>query len=378
LANVKVVAGNFGMAMNGTHYFEMFRYKTDEATDEVNFHRKAIIVDIYFVVNFHGIRSFLSGYDPSQNNLVLVSEEETATLDFFATILPKELIRRIPHMKFLYGARWVDVIGNMIAFARAKQFARTWLPRADHVTVHLYSTLFPPNYFPYIFEYVRLAELVYFVPSHKGFYLFERHRPLSRRQKIMKRLYSVAAGGSLDYFVDSARFPILGLGEEYPEKYETLLEWSQISTKYSFQYHEFEPNALLIVDMPLQIYSGIDLAASQKTLVSYFKAKIDLGKKVHLKPHYARPKINSFQGTELEHRVRVLPHDFPVEMVFDDYTEVYCFQSASMMSNSRIPKFSLLKLLTYKDPALRKQLIEDAKTVSGGEHSNLVFLEPFS
>jgi predicted dehydrogenase len=30
LASVSVVAGNFGMAMNGTHYFEMFRYMTGE------------------------------------------------------------------------------------------------------------------------------------------------------------------------------------------------------------------------------------------------------------------------------------------------------------------------------------------------------------
>lgn len=31
LASVTVVAGNFGLAMNGSHYFEMFRYMTDEA-----------------------------------------------------------------------------------------------------------------------------------------------------------------------------------------------------------------------------------------------------------------------------------------------------------------------------------------------------------
>jgi hypothetical protein len=30
LASVTVVAGNFGMAMNGSHYFEMFRYLTGE------------------------------------------------------------------------------------------------------------------------------------------------------------------------------------------------------------------------------------------------------------------------------------------------------------------------------------------------------------
>lgn len=35
LASVTVVAGNFGLAMNGTHYFEMFRYMTDEAPREV-------------------------------------------------------------------------------------------------------------------------------------------------------------------------------------------------------------------------------------------------------------------------------------------------------------------------------------------------------
>jgi predicted dehydrogenase len=34
LSSITVVAGNFGMAMNGTHYVEMFRYMTDEAPEE--------------------------------------------------------------------------------------------------------------------------------------------------------------------------------------------------------------------------------------------------------------------------------------------------------------------------------------------------------
>lgn len=34
-SSVTVVGGNFGMAMNGTHYFEMFRYLTDEEPYEV-------------------------------------------------------------------------------------------------------------------------------------------------------------------------------------------------------------------------------------------------------------------------------------------------------------------------------------------------------
>jgi len=36
LCSITVVGGNFGMAMNGTHYFEMFRYMTDEAPAEVS------------------------------------------------------------------------------------------------------------------------------------------------------------------------------------------------------------------------------------------------------------------------------------------------------------------------------------------------------
>lgn len=35
LASIAVIAGNFGLAMNGTHYFEMFRYITDEYPKEV-------------------------------------------------------------------------------------------------------------------------------------------------------------------------------------------------------------------------------------------------------------------------------------------------------------------------------------------------------
>jgi len=35
LASITVVAGNFGLAMNGSHYFEMFRFMTDEPVEEV-------------------------------------------------------------------------------------------------------------------------------------------------------------------------------------------------------------------------------------------------------------------------------------------------------------------------------------------------------
>jgi predicted dehydrogenase len=35
LSSITVVGGNIGMSMNGTHYFEMFRYMTDEAPVEV-------------------------------------------------------------------------------------------------------------------------------------------------------------------------------------------------------------------------------------------------------------------------------------------------------------------------------------------------------
>ena len=35
LASVTVVAGNFGLAMNGSHYFEMFRFMTDAPVNEV-------------------------------------------------------------------------------------------------------------------------------------------------------------------------------------------------------------------------------------------------------------------------------------------------------------------------------------------------------
>ncbi len=35
LSSVTIVGGNFGMAMNGAHYFEMFRYMTDEEPHEV-------------------------------------------------------------------------------------------------------------------------------------------------------------------------------------------------------------------------------------------------------------------------------------------------------------------------------------------------------
>ena len=41
LCSVNVIAGNFGLAMNGSHYFEMFRYMTEESPVEVTAHFSA-------------------------------------------------------------------------------------------------------------------------------------------------------------------------------------------------------------------------------------------------------------------------------------------------------------------------------------------------
>lgn len=44
LRSITVAAANFGLAMNGVHYFEMFRYMTGEELESVSFHADAEIV----------------------------------------------------------------------------------------------------------------------------------------------------------------------------------------------------------------------------------------------------------------------------------------------------------------------------------------------
>lgn len=330
---------------------------------------------IHFVVNFHGIQAFLSEFDTSADNIVLIGEEEQATRNFLKRILPENSLQTLRPVRFDYGQRLRDVFANARRLLSQTRAEGTVVPAGRKFTLHIYSLVFPFDYYAHLFREIRNADKILFVQSHKGFYHLEELKTVSWKLKTAAFIYGLIAGGRFQYYVDSVKVPLLGLRNDFPKYEGVRLGWSAIREKFHFRHNEYEKEAVLIVDMPVQAWPEIDLKGSQDELVRFFKRKLDAGKKIHLKPHYYRPGVHSFRGTEIENEIRILSSEFPTEIIFDDYDEVYAFTSAAMYAKTSAKKFSLVKLLRYHDQALAERLMDDALTCSGGPEGGLVFAE---
>lgn len=332
---------------------------------------------VYFIVNFHGIRSFLSIINPQARNLIVVGSEESATHSFLKKFMPECEFLLIQDLRLDAEGGLRTVLSNARRFWTARRMAKSFLRGlAVEMSVCLFSRVFPAGYYTWIFQALRRAKVKTYIPSMEGFYYLRRNRPIPWRMHVARLAYSLAAGGPLDFYSDSTGVPIPCISR-LPARHEiAILGWTEIRQKFKFNSEFRESNAILIIDTPVQVLEGIDLESSQKNLSAFFKEKLDSGKKIHVKPHYYRPETHSLQGTEVASHVKVLPAVFPIELIMDEYSEVYAFTSAALAAPNSVKKFSLLNLLDIEDESIRKRLHEDALFGAGENRSALIFVEP--
>lgn len=325
---------------------------------------------IYFVVNFHGINHFLSLYNPDDNNIIIIGNNES--MEEFARnylqydkliILPALILQKRNIFSFPY---------SLLKIILKCRYFKKISSSSDVYFFNIYGS----TEFCFAIKYLqKKGHKIFYNDPHKEIFFHEDlgTYKIDRKKKIYAALVNISCGLKLVWYKNRFLYG-LGFNEKFNEISIDVITWKKIKEKLNFVSNIDTNKAVLIIDGPIQSYKNmLSLKESQYNLVCYFKKLLNTGKKIYLKPHYAMLEINSFSGTELEKSLYILPEYYPVELIMDEFEDIYFFASAASLSgNAR--KYSLLNLLQFHSKESKNKIIEVLKDATKDEYEKIVFV----
>lgn len=312
-----------------------------------------MIKNVYFVQNLHGIQYFLSLYEPSESNLIVMGEVPSLH-KFLQEIMPDEnktvapylLLDRYrlftqPYYVFLWRIRYTRLLKEIKPPAKAYCFHEggdihfyILLGHLSRRGVDIENFIIESNFNQERIEgwnLRRLLRWLYYLP-----------------QRMHSRILNVAAGIRP---TKPGRFGIYSNLDRVKLMDYRPLSWERLAKKYHWTYNTDTKNTVLLVDGPVQDHPGVNVKKTQENLISFFTQLSNKGLKIHLKPHYGPTfytvNINSFSGTSFKEQIRILPEYFPVELIMNQYQEVYFFASFSSRTPIAGKKYSLANLVEF-------------------------------
>lgn len=324
-----------------------------------------MIRNVYFVQNLHGIQYFLSLYEPEQSNLIAMSDEKSLH-QFLQDIMPNErkiVVPRVPFERLplrrhafrrlvhfcLWRIRYTGLLREVLPLAKAYFFG-------SGGSIHFFILL------GYLSR--RGVEIKY-VDAHSAHFHQERIESPHFSSRLYLWFLSTMAGIRLTRY-RTRYWDYLGLANWVEPVTYRPDSWDHLAMKYGWTFQNESQNAILLIDGPIQSFNnigaGVNIEETQRNLVCYFSELLNKGIQIHLKPHYDAEGVNSFSGTSLEKKVRILPESFPVELIMNAYQEVYFFCSVSGSTPIQGKKYSLANLVVFNSEErkdLFRKLCED-------------------
>jgi hypothetical protein len=333
--------------------------------------KKPDVTKIYLQYDFYAINFLMSIYDPNEKNLFVVSDriaESTLLRDLF----PNDPVISFPHQMFPHPYPPKEEWGDQ--FSMVKKVRHHLMSSLKHVGPNAEVILFIDFTFIYFFvvvDFLREQGLkAKFVNSHQ-FYVTKHsdQELLAQRppdfQRYLKKL-SYAAGVKLVEFAHEpvgvnvppgGPEPITAIGFGLAEPLESAaiapLSWPDIMEKFGLNESQQIDGAILFIETMFNDNSlwgvVVDVEKTTESVTKFFSSKLQDGLEIHVKPHYSDPEYNMFEGTSLEHHVKLLPGDIPAELIMNKYEEVYMFLSSCARRRIRGKKYSLSPLVVFKD-----------------------------
>jgi len=314
---------------------------------------KKDVKNIYFVQNFHGIQYFLSLYKPTESNLIVMGEPKSLH-KFFQEIMPTENKTIVPTLLLRRHRLLVQLYYIFLWRIRYTRLFKEIKPPAKAYCFHKGGDIHFYILLGYLSKRGVDIENYITINNSKQKQMENRkrlhmlHQLYQLPQKLLTLLLNIVAGikpttpGPFGIYSNLNRVKLV----DYRP-----LSWGLLSKKYHWAYNSDFKNAILIVDDPIQDHIGVNLKKTQENLISFFTPLSNNGIKIHLKPHYGptyhASSVNSFSGTSFKEQIRILPEYFPVELIMNQYQEVYCFASISSRTPIKGKKYSLANLIEF-------------------------------
>ncbi|TAN45977.1 MAG: hypothetical protein EPN22_00485 [Nitrospirae bacterium] len=307
---------------------------------------KVYVIDKVFAINY-----FLTLYRPEESNLIVMSDDKTLEA-FFQDVLPDQIRRIVPRIPINYFPSAGEFDMQLLQIDEwCKQYRDILFDIGPPTKIYFFSKYNTPHFFILISDLKKRGldiEYINLVPPSfaKGIERIAEHSlslpHLMHLQNLKRKI-----GCNLYVY----KFPLwvdIGLGDEYKDNAIIPHSWEKLDEIFSWKKPHISHNTVLFVDGPMEVFQGLNIDISRDRVVGFLSKLIQLGKEIHLKPHYdERLNGHSLVGTALEDKVLVLPKYFPAELLVHDYPEIYGFNSLTLATQVSGRKFTLSKMLVF-------------------------------
>jgi len=324
----------------------------EEKTEKKNYKYEVL----YFVPAVDGIRYFLSHYDPDKSTLVITNDNIESINKLLKIMLPDQKIISIPNLKFngfptteevyelqikeleAYKKKYIDILNQYLPVKKAYMFS-------NHSQFNFFILLNQLESEGAQVSTIKVDFENSFTPVESKYLptLFKLH--LEKMTKIIGyKMYLLSMTVS-DYTVNIGIGPLSHLKSiEYKP-----LSWYELADKFSLNFTIDTKGAVLFIDTPIQYYyRGVNVLKTQNNIGNFFKKLMLEGKKIHLKPHYQdAAKSHSLSGSEIERSLQILPSFFPVQLIMEEYSEIYAYSSSSLIAPIEGKKYSLSRFVEF-------------------------------
>jgi len=311
---------------------------------------------VYFLENNYGIKKFLSLYNPNESNLVIISKEAISLNNVLTALLPNQEIIRIPRIPTNYippEQQFEKQIEEIVQFSNQYKNYLNFIEPPSEIIFFTFHNIF--HFYVLLSELMKRLQVTFYNiivgNDNDAFQPFDiKSIPLSYQQHFMK-LKELIGFELIPFKGYNFNTLALKIFEKAKEVHD--VKWREIANKFSIEKYNINKDAALIIDSPIfdGAPAGVDPEKTQNNLIPFFKKQFQKGKSFHLKPHYdERCNSISLQGTEFENKIKVLPKYLPVELIMDQYDEVYSISgfSTAIYDQFSCRIFSLSMLIDFR------------------------------
>lgn len=336
-----------------------------------------MIKNVFFIQNLVRLNYFLTLYQPHEENLLIINNDNSLNRFFHQTFSHTKIITipPIPNQDFrnYRQNRWKLLMDCFSFRVHYTQILKAVAPKAN---VYFFAKAGQTQFFillGYLFKQGMNLNYVDRCEKNKLSNVSNNHLRLVDRLFLF--LLSWICGIQLIWTRKyTGKIHLLGWGQKVEELSLVPDDWEKFA--HYFQISSAGNNKILWVDGPMQSMKGLDPAQTQAKFIAFLQSLLEEGVQIDLKPHPDYPHLHSLQGTEIEKKINLLPSYFPIELLMSNYEKVYimCNHSNTLHAPFQGEKYSLSNLLVFQSAQQYQRYQELCERNQAGKVTNLKYV----
>jgi len=332
---------------------------------------------VHFCDSFPAIQKFLTIYDSSNLNVVIVNQDSIDFIQFLETAITDVNLKIVTIPKFSYEIKRIlnFVFHNPRTYYK-KNIIKLWDILIASDVIYLYHNTFRIEYF------IILSNLKFFYRLNVKYPKFKSEDS----SRYDYNYFSPSLGNLLIGFFLECYFTSFGVkmdfwfnGHTLTPRYLENLEvknvnfpgWDQLRLKYGYRLDNFNEHSIVYFDDGYQGILDIYEEESFLNINQFFRRVLSNNKEItlYIKAHPYTQDIKSIEliTRGLENQIKIIPTYIPAELIVDEFKKYYTIESGSIIPHlSKGNCYTLYHFLKFKkeDNLMLERILNDRPNIN--------------